>query len=322
MNDKSYNYSVGFEAIEVITKGIKKYLVKGYFSTIDEDLSTETITMEGQKDILKQVKGRIITFDTEHEIFYDSKGEPLPKPSSNMPIAKVVDAELDVEGKYGKKGVYGTVEFNIDAPRFKNLWASVKNKFLHSFSVAFYPIEAIKKNINGVYKSFVNKLNLVNITLTGAPMNPNATFTPVMKSAVNGLLDSFNTYDVNHNTEVNNVTEQEKEIVVEAKEEAIVNDAPVKEVVKPAEEPVVEASEEPEKKAEPVVDFKSIVASLKAEFKKDLDESKEALNAELKALNDKIIKLEEQPIKKSLKGDNTKILGEQLSKEATIYDLM
>ncbi|NCC99959.1 MAG: hypothetical protein EOL95_09720 [Bacteroidia bacterium] len=329
--NKSYTYQVGFEPIEVITKGIKKYQVKGYFSTIDEDLAMETVTESAQKDILDQVLNRTITLDAEHEVFYGKDGKPLSKPTSNISIGKVVDAELDLECKYGKKGVYGTVELNSDAPRFKNIWESIKKGFVHSFSVAFIPVEAIKKKVNGVFKSFVNKLNLINITFTGAPMNPNATFTPVMKSAINGM-DSFNTYDANYKNEVFNMTEQEIKKKTEEPQEDL-DTKPVEE--QPADENITEEPKEPVTKSNEV-DFKSIVSGLESNFEaklksqkeifdKELSEVKEGYSTELKSLKEEIEKIKSQPIKKAIKGDNSTILGKDVEsklKSASVFDLM
>ena len=312
------NYMCEFTPEEVITKSgtQKKYLIKGYFSTIDNDLGNETVTMEAQKDILNQVLGRTITLDAEHEIFYDKNGEPLDKPASEIPIGKVIDAELT------DKGVLGTVELNTDAPRFKNVWNSIKKGFLHSFSVAFIALEAVKKKVNGVTKSFVNKLNLINITLTGAPMNPMATFRPVMKSAVNGLLDSFDTYDANHNNEVNNMVEQEDN-------PQEIKNSKIEEV---KEDPSPEVK--PEVKTEKAIDFKSMLASLKSEFaeslkdakseyNKSIEEAKEGFNVELKSLKEKVEKLETQPVKKSIKANKDVMLGKSTDYEAkSVFDLM
>jgi HK97 family phage prohead protease len=327
MSEKTYNYTIQFEPMEVITKAgtDKKYYVEGYFSTIDEDLAMETLTESAQQDILTQIKGRTITFDVEHEVFYDKNGQVLSKPASAITIGKVVDAEMKA------KGVWGKVEINDSAPRFKNIWESIQKGFLHSFSVAFYPLEAVKRKVDGVMKSFVNKLNLLNITLTGSPVNPEAKFSAVMKSAVDGFKNSFDTYDVNHNNEVTNVTDENKDVIVKSENETVVDETPVEapkvetpvEEVKTEEAPTeAEPSVEPEVKSEPKVDFKSMLASLKSEFNAELTKSKEALTVEIKALQEQINKINEQPIKKAIKGDNKQILGVDNLKEVSVFDLM
>jgi HK97 family phage prohead protease len=289
---KEYNYYIEFEPLEVITKGGNQhsYYVEGYFSTIDEDLALETLTELAQQDILRQIKGRAITLDTEHEIFYSKDGKPLSKPTSNIPIGKVIDAEIRT------KGVWGRVEINQSAPTFDNIWNSIKKGFLHSFSVAFYPLEAIKKKVDGVLKSFVNKLNLINITLTGCPVNPEAKFSAVMKSAIDGYKDSFYTYQNidNTNNEVNSMSEEQKKQVP-------VEDEIVDEDIDTELEPEVKSKDEV--KTETVkdeIDLKSEIASiLKSNI--ELKNSNDSLVAELKAVKEEVEKLKSKPVIKGLK---------------------
>lgn len=343
-----YNYSFSFEPVELTTKGVKRYLIKGYFSTIDEDLANEVVTMEGQKDILSQIRNRIITLDAEHETYYDKDGNPLSKPTSNIPLGKVIDAELT------KKGVYGIVELNKDSPRFKNIWESIKNGFLHAFSVAFYPLEAIKKKVGNIFKSYVNRLNLINITLTGAPMNPYATFTPVMKSVLLKTLKNVNeednmdeekkkVKDQVQDEELKTKTVEEKEDLEKKTEEEDLekktNEKP-KDIQEKTND--MQSDEEPEfdpelkenkekEDEEKKIEVKSLISNLKSEFsgslinlKKEHEAKFTALksefSSELKSLKAQITKLENQPIKKAIKSDYSKVLAK--SEEFSVFNLM
>ena len=213
-----------FEYTEVTIKGEKKYYVEGMISTIDPDMSNEIVTMKAQEDILNAVQGRTITMDVEHQEFIDD-GDVLDKPKNDkIPIAKIVEAKLTA------KGVWAKAEINNNVKSFKSLWASIKGGFLHSFSIAFYPLKAIQKSINGIEHKFIEALNLINVTLTGCPVNTYATFAPVMKAALKGIEES-------------NMTEENKEVKEEpVVEEPKVEPAPVVEEKK--EEPVVEAKKE------------------------------------------------------------------------------
>ena len=53
---------------------------------------------------------------------------------------------------------------------------------LHSFSIAFNPVSTMIKNINGVAHRILDKVELLNVGITGIPVNPNATFAIVTKS--------------------------------------------------------------------------------------------------------------------------------------------
>jgi len=313
----NYNYLTSFTPTEIILKGEKKYIVKGYVSTIDEDLSNETLSEDAQKDILNQIKERQITFDADHEIYYDN-GQSVNKPLSKIPYAKVIDAELDLNNKYGKKGVYVTVEMNQAHPNFKNIWDSVKNGFLHSFSVAFYPVEAISKKENGIWKSIVNKLNLINITFTGNPMNPQAQFTPVMKSVINDIYQNsfgevkkeelkMSEQETNANSQANLKSEEMSE--EEKKKKQAEEDAKKEKESKEQEN----KEKEIEKKSLKMID--DMKTELKTAFVSEIQlaikKSQDDLQTQIKALTDKIDKIEATPVIKAIKQDMSKVYAKE-----------
>jgi len=298
MENRNYTYYAKFDNLEVITKGTKKCMVEGYISTTDKDLASEILSMSAQNDILDQVTDRLITFDAEHEVWFDKEGNENSKPTSNIPLGKIVEAKIK------GNGVWVKAEINQDNPRFNNIWDSIKKGFLNAFSVSFYPVEAIKRKVGILTESIVNRLNLINVSLTGNPCNTSATFTPIMKSAVNGFFkDSFDTYQ--NNKEDDNMSD--KEIKNETEEikptEAPVKEAKVEEPVKEEAKPEVTTKETTE-----VVDDKYTDGTdkEKVELKNNITSLKndiDALKAEVKALkeeNEKKEKIITQPINKSI----------------------
>jgi uncharacterized C2H2 Zn-finger protein len=178
MANNIFNYSIndGFLWSEVNLKGEKKFYIEGYASTIDEDKAGEILDLSAQQDICNQMQGTNITMDIEHEEWYDASGNILQRPKNEkIPVAKIVSAELRPRGTWVK------AEINTNVNSFKQVWGSIKDGFLKAFSVAFYPVQ---KSGN-----VIKHLNLVNVTLTGSPVNPNATFAVSMKSAA-AWLDS------------------------------------------------------------------------------------------------------------------------------------
>jgi phage head maturation protease len=102
-----------------------------------------------------------ITMDLEHEEWYSNDGKILAKPKNEkIPVAKIVHAELRPQGVWVK------AQINTNLRSFNELWGSIKDGFLKAFSVAFYPIQKTG--------NIIKSLNLVNVTLTGSPVNPNA----------------------------------------------------------------------------------------------------------------------------------------------------
>lgn len=167
----NYNINEGFLWSEVNLKGEKQYYIEGYASTIDVDKSGEVLEMSAQHDIHNQCLNENITMDIEHEEWYDDNGKLLSKPKNmKIPVARVVHSEIR------PRGVWVKAKINNNLRSFTELWGSIKDGFLKAFSVAFYPTQK-----NG---GMIKHLNLINITLTGSPVNPNATFNVTMKSAV------------------------------------------------------------------------------------------------------------------------------------------
>ena len=246
-----FAYQQGFEFTEVILKGEPRYFIEGYISTTDPDKANEVLTDSAQDELVRQCLEQQITLDIDHEEWYDDAGKQLGAPkNSRIPVAKIVEA------KRRDNGVWVRCEINKHSDRFDKVWNSIKEKFLHSFSVAFYPISGVVKKVGGQFIKFIDNLQLVNVTLTGSPINPNATFVPVMKAALKS------------------VPATEVKSMEEIKQEPSVADAPVSvpevkvEEVK-TEQPVAEPAVEPsaELKSE-TMDYKKAYEDLKAEFAK------------------------------------------------------
>jgi hypothetical protein len=366
----SFTYKASFEPKEIISKGEKKYIIEGYVSTIDEDLSNETVTLSAQQDIYNQIKERIekatVTGDEEHEVYIEDSEEF----KDSIPKVKFIDAKLT------NKGVWAKAEINKDHPNFESVWNSIKNKFLNAFSITFIPLEAVKKKINDRWKSFVNKLNLINITLTGNPMNPSATFNPVMKSTLKNI-NSFGEVEGYNNqihkggkmdkfekavySKMSDSEKEEYDKLEEDKKKSFLSkmadkyelkESDYKETKSNTEEsnPEVNPEKKPEanpetntesttetkpetksKEKENDIDIKSITANLKADFEaklksereqkdKEILDLKNNLKAEIKSLNEELEKLKNEPVKKALKSDGSKVLAK--SEEFSVYNLM
>ena len=211
---EQYNYLETFTWTEATIKGKKRFFVEGYISTTDLDESNEVVTLKAQQDIVEQVRGRVITMDVEHEEWLDENGDVLNKPKNmKVPVAKIVEAELK------DKGTWVKAEINQDSGSFKTIWNSIKNSFLHAFSIGFYPVEAVTKSINGNIVKFIDKINLINVTLTGSPVNTNATFRPVMKAVLKNMNGESNMVE---DETVEETTEEETtETESEAKESPV-----------------------------------------------------------------------------------------------------
>ena len=178
---KSYSFltsSIQHEKVEV--KGEPtEFFVNGYISTSDIDAVNDMVTREALADMLKQIKGRVIPLkiDVEHEII-DRESHEI---RHIIPVGKVIDGRLDNVGLWVK------VQLNDAIDRFDEVWGSIKNGNLDAFSIAFRVKDFTHRMINGVKTRILKELDLINITLTGMPINPAASITDVFAKAVRDL---------------------------------------------------------------------------------------------------------------------------------------
>jgi hypothetical protein len=285
----TYTYFQPFQFSEIELKGDKRYYVEGYISTTDPDLSNEVLTQSAQEDIVRQCNNHVITMDVEHEEFYEDDGKTIrakPK-NSRIPVAKIVEAELR------SGGVWVKVEINRNSDRFERIWKSIQEGFLHSFSVAFYPLRAITKKVGNQVLKFIDNLSLINVTLTGSPVNPNATFSPVMKAIVR---DMASTPVIEGEK-----TMEQPELKVEPVASPVVAEVQA-EVVTPVA---------PEVKADPM---DSVIKSLEA-LRKDMDAMKKAMDSQKPSDENKVEEAKEDEAEKKgldvLGGLNTSVKAMQ-----------
>lgn len=306
---------------EIITlKSDKRYYVQGYISTTDIDLANEVLTENAQKDLHNQIQtiiksGGFITGDIEHMVFYDDNGKALSMPkvrdssgSLIIPEMKIIDSELR------DKGVWVKSEINRNHPNFNTIWKNIEEGFLNGFSVAVKAITTITKKINNEWVNLIDKIKLINVTMTGTPANPNALMSPVLKSLIQETKGDLMEYD-------KLTDEQKKEY------DALENDEDKKAFLKKCgesdsvkksiehQEEVSDEKEDKEENKEEVPELKSALTTLKSEITtlksnlEQLNTYNSELKTELKAVAERLEKIESQPIKKSLVADKSKMLG-------------
>ena len=266
-------------------KSEKKYYIEGYASTTDKDLAGEVINDKAQSSMLKQFRNRNITIDVEHEEWYGKDGKKLAKPKGTMiPVAKVVEAKQDTKGTWIK------AEMNNNIERFDEVWGSIKGKFLNAFSIGFFPITQVG--------NVISDLNIVNLTLTGTPVNAGATFEPVLKSAV-AYLKSLNETESDTKMEE---PKQEVEKPVEAP--APVVEAPTNEL-KSEEDIKAEASKEAEVEVKKELETQ-VAEPAKEEVKPVSKESEltdlvgKIMETKLQEWETKFLKKDDEPIKETI----------------------
>jgi hypothetical protein len=281
------------------------YYVEGFVSTTDPDLYDDVVTEEAQKKILRQLLNLDITMDEDHDVWRDPKtGDSYDRPQNKIPAAKIVDAQLK-ELDDGTIGTWVRVMLNKDYPLFEKLLNSIKNGFVHSFSIAYNVLKETPKQIGDNILRFIDDLNVFNVGMTGVPVNPNAKFQLALKSMSNKM------------AEENKIAELEKQLT-ELKSVIDKNDSTEK--IQSLEKDVAELKSSLESKSsceETKTEMKSVaIAELKSVNETINEQSKEI--AELKSTLEKLrntpisgaqMKSQTQEQKQEIKDIDFKSLG-------------
>lgn len=167
-----------FKLIEVKSENGKDYFIEGYVSTIDPDFVNDIVDDAGQKSTYREILNSDITMDEDHNEWRDPEtGKLYDGKKNKYPIAKVVDAKLD------SKGTWVKAKLNKFHPDFyERILPMVKDKMLHSFSIAYKVKKAIDRLIDNTKYRIIQDLAIANIAITGNPVNKNATFNMALKS--------------------------------------------------------------------------------------------------------------------------------------------
>jgi HK97 family phage prohead protease len=168
---KFYTDTVSFKTADV--EGEPEYFVEGYISTKSLDLVGDIVSQECLRDMLEQVKSKNIKLDVEHEAW--------TKSTNLIPVGRIVEARLD------EKGLFVKALLNKHVSNFTEIWHSIKNKFFDAFSIAYKAVEAIPKTMGERMVRVLNKVELLNVALTGIPANPECSITNVFTKSLDSI---------------------------------------------------------------------------------------------------------------------------------------
>jgi len=286
------------------TKGGKP-TVTGYISVPEIDLYNDLVTPQAMKSMLAQILSKTITIDYEHEAWRDD--------NTILPVGRIVEAKVD------ERGLWVKAELNTHSPKFKALWGSIKDGFITAFSIAFKPLKVVTKTIGDVTVKLIEDLQLLNVALTGSPVNQGAVLTGhSMKSVMLKAIDDTKEEKVLVSKSLITKLMEEKSMgendeVVEAQVEEVV-ESPVEAEAK------VEVEAEVESTPEPVVEKAKVDEMKKKKLESDDEEDDEededkVEGAKMKAIVADLTKkveaqaaelksLKEQPVFKSILSDN------------------
>ena len=275
-NTKSYTFftdEVGYEEIE--TKGGKDYFVTGYISTKGRDLVNDIVSENALSQMLSQINHKNIKLDVEHEAWREEN-------PSIVPVGKIIEAKKD------EKGIFVKAILNRAHSRFKEVWDSVKSGFLNAFSIAFKTTSYVHKVVDGVKTRVLNGVELLNVALTGNPVNPECKMTEVFTKSLKDM-EEFKMAENIVEKKDDEVQEQPAEEPAPVAEEAPAEESEAEE---PAEEPEAEAESEAEEESaeEEAAEVEQKALDRITKLEDDLADAKTEIKSLTKKLSEPIFK--------------------------------
>ncbi|NOR84823.1 hypothetical protein GQ473_01790 [archaeon] len=194
VDDKIYTFNSGklsFKAID--GKKGKEYYVEGYISTEDLDLVNDIVTKDCMLNMMEQFNGRTIKLDFEHEAFRGKDKLEGDLNKTKLPLGKAIKRTMDNKGLKVKWQLNPTWkkldEKSNVVMTFKELWSNVEDGYYDAFSIAYIPVKSRMNNLNGIEARMLDEVGLLNVALTGNPVNTHANMTAVMAKSLAWLKD-------------------------------------------------------------------------------------------------------------------------------------
>jgi len=171
----------------------KEYFIEGYISTGDIDLVNDIVTKACMDNMMTQFDDRSIKLDFEHETFRGKSALDAEANKTRIPLGKAIGKDRDAKGvkvkwqmnptwkKFDEKG-------NV-VMTFKDIWDNVESEMYDAFSIAYVPTKTMNTERQGKSVRMLDHVNLLNVALTGNPINPGATMSAVMAKSLEFLKD-------------------------------------------------------------------------------------------------------------------------------------
>jgi len=192
-----YSEPISFGQIQ--EKSEKKFFVEGFISTSDRDLVDDIVTDGALDSMMEQLKSRVIKLDFEHDSFRGDTDIEKEINKTKMPLAKAVDfmRVKDLENN----GVKVRWEFNDTWKKFDSkgdvvmdfpdIRKNIERGFYDAFSIAFIPTKSSFKQLrDGTKLRLLDGMNVLNVALTGNPINPGSSQTNVFLKSLDYLKES------------------------------------------------------------------------------------------------------------------------------------
>ena len=174
----------------------KERWVEGYISTDDLDLVNDIVTQSCMDSMEAQFGMRVIKLDFEHETMRGNTPADSEYNKTRIPLGKPGDRERDAKGlkiswklndNWKKFDEKGNITMTMD-----EVWGNIEDGYYDAFSIAYVPTKISYIEKDGETIRLLDDLNLLNVALTGNPINPGASMTAVMMKSLDYMKAQVN----------------------------------------------------------------------------------------------------------------------------------
>jgi hypothetical protein len=173
--------------VRVEKKGdLEEIHLDGFISTTDRDLVDDIVTKDCLESMKRQILDRNLKLDIEHEAFRGNSNEEKEINKSKVPAGRMYDATVETIGS-SRFGLRVKSVINNFRKDFEQIKGNVINKFLDAYSIAFLPTKTSYKDIEGKKVRLLDDVVLLNVAMTGNPINTTAQNREIFMKAISSI---------------------------------------------------------------------------------------------------------------------------------------
>ena len=194
--EPSFCFTTPFNVNIVEVKGEEKTFLEGMISSTDKDLVNDIVTKKCLESMQNQILNRNIKLDIEHESFRGDSFEEKEINKTKIPAGKIIDATVEEIGK-NRFGLRVKSELNRNHQFSEQIKGNVLERYLDAYSIAFIATETKDIQENGEPIRLLNDVKLLNVALTGNPVNTTALNRDVVIKSISALEEYKNEKKLN-----------------------------------------------------------------------------------------------------------------------------
>lgn len=196
LSQPSFTFTAPFNVEVIEVKGQEHVFLEGIISSTHIDLVRDIVTKNCLDSMKKQILEKCLKLDIEHEAFRGDSVEEKEINKTKVPAGKMFDADVKAIEK-NHFGLFVKSELNPFNENYVNIKGNVQNGFLDAYSIAFIPTKVARQVVEGKEIRLLDDVALLNVALTGNPINTQATNNSIFLKSINSLEEYKNEKEIN-----------------------------------------------------------------------------------------------------------------------------